>query len=153
MNPNQMETYPVVIIGAGPAGLAAAMQLKRQGIDPVVLERKQVGGLLLNANLVENYPGFVKGITGPDLVQLFRKQADWLGVNISIEEALSVKYEDNYFRIVTNLRDLQARFLVAASGTIPKKLPDFLTAEDVQDQICYEVYPLIKEIHKDILII
>ena len=46
MNLNQMDNYPVVIIGAGPAGLAAAMQLKRQGIDPVVLERKQVGGLL-----------------------------------------------------------------------------------------------------------
>ena len=76
MNPNQMENYPVVIIGAGPAGLAAAMQLKRQGIDPLVLERKLVGGLLLNANLVENYPGFVDGISGPDLVSLFKDQAE-----------------------------------------------------------------------------
>ena len=148
-----METYPVVIIGAGPAGMAASMQLKRQGVDPVVIERKQVGGLLLNANLVENYPGFVKGIAGPDLVQLFRKQADRLGVNISMEEALSVKYEDNTFRIVTNLRELQARFLVAASGTISTKLPDFLATDDVRDKIYYEVYPLTKQINKDIVII
>ena len=74
-----MKVHPVIIIGAGPAGLAAAMQLERQGVSALVFERSQVGGLLWNANLVENYPGFVDGITGPDLVDLFQKQATRLG--------------------------------------------------------------------------
>jgi thioredoxin reductase len=48
----------VVIIGAGPAGLSTAIQLKRYGIEPILLEKEEIGGLLRNANLVENYPGF-----------------------------------------------------------------------------------------------
>ena len=153
MNPEKMEIYPVVIIGAGPAGLAAAMQLKRQGIDPVVLERKQVGGLLLNANLVENYPGFVKGISGPDLVKLFGNQADRLGVDILIEEVISVHYEKANFRIVTNCREFHARILIAATGTVPVKLTDHLVNEDVKEKIYYEVFPLINEIDKEFIII
>ncbi|HAZ31590.1 MAG TPA: NAD(P)/FAD-dependent oxidoreductase, partial [Dehalococcoidia bacterium] len=47
----------VAIIGAGPGGIAAAIQLKRYGIEPAILEKSHIGGLLVNANLVENYPG------------------------------------------------------------------------------------------------
>ena len=54
----------VLIIGAGPAGLAAALQLRRRGVDFMFFERQRVGGLLNNANWVENYPGFPGGITG-----------------------------------------------------------------------------------------
>ncbi len=126
MNPNQMENHPVVIIGAGPAGLAAAMQLKRQGIDPLVLERKLVGGLLLNANLVENYPGFVEGISGPELVSLFKDQAERLGVVIENEEVITASFEANHFRIVTNKRILKSQLLIAGSGTKPKKITDDL---------------------------
>ena len=57
----------VLIVGAGPAGLAAAMQLRRYGLNPLVFERAKVGGLLWNANLVENYPGFPAGLPGPAL--------------------------------------------------------------------------------------
>jgi thioredoxin reductase (NADPH) len=53
-----MDIENVIIIGGGPAGIAAAIQLKRYGLDPLILERKALGGLLRNANLVENYPGF-----------------------------------------------------------------------------------------------
>lgn len=153
MNPTPMDIHPVVIIGAGPAGLAAAMQLRRQGIDPVVLEREQVGGLLLNANLVENYPGFVKGISGPDLVKLFKGQADRLGVKISMEEVLSAHYESDLFRIVTNVRELRARILIAASGTHPNKLSEDIVTVVGQDNVYYQVFPLIDQINKDFLII
>ena len=66
-----MSVYRVAIIGAGPAGLAAAIQLKRYGIDALLLQGVEaVGGLLRNANLVENYPGFPQqGIPGIDLVR------------------------------------------------------------------------------------
>ena len=153
MNPNQMENYPVVIIGAGPAGLAAAMQLKRQGIDPLVLERKLVGGLLLNANLVENYPGFVDGISGPELVSLFKDQAERLEVVIENEEVISIGFEDNRFRIVTNIRKLNSQLLIAGSGTKPRKIADDLYSEDWSQSLFYEVYPLIEEKDKEIVII
>jgi thioredoxin reductase len=153
MNQTPMDIHPVVIIGAGPAGLAAAMQLRRQGIDPVVLERGRIGGLLLNANLVENYPGFVKGIPGPDLVKLFEGQADRLGVKVSIEEVLSAHFESDLFRIVTNIRELRARILIAASGTCPNKLPEDLVTGEGQDNVYYQVFPLIEKINQDFLII
>jgi thioredoxin reductase (NADPH) len=148
-----MENYPVVIIGAGPAGLAAAMQLKRQGIDPLVLERKMVGGLLLNANLVENYPGFVSGISGPELVSLFKDQAERLGVVIENEEVVTASFEANHFRIVTNKRKLKSQLLIAGSGTKPRKITDDLYSDDWSQSLFYEVYPLIEEKDKEIVII
>ena len=148
-----MENYPVVIIGAGPAGLAAAMQLKRQGIDPLVLERKLVGGLLLNANLVENYPGFVGGISGPDLVSLFKDQAERLGVVIENEEVITASFEANHFRIVTNKRKLKSQLLIAGSGTKPRKITDDLYSDDWSQSLFYEVYPLLEEKDKEIVII
>ena len=56
--------YDVGIIGSGPTGIAASIYLKRAGFDIISFERKKIGGLLINANLVENYPGFPKGISG-----------------------------------------------------------------------------------------
>ena len=148
-----MKVFPVVIIVAGPAGLTAAMQLERQSISPVVLERNQVGGLLLNANLVENYPGFVEGVSGPDLVKLFSRQAERLGVNVSLEEAFSVEIKSGIFHIVTNKREIKAGILVAASGTIAKTLhPDLFTG-DLDDKVYTDVYPLIEEKGKTILIV
>jgi thioredoxin reductase (NADPH) len=138
-----MEFYPVVIIGAGPAGLAAAMQLTRQGYQPLVLERDRVGGLLWNANLVENYPGFCPGISGPELVSLFQEQAKHLGVSIAFEDARLTGFEDDLFRIDTDKRKLAARVLVAATGTKPKTLPDLFHSPGLEDRVFSEVYPLL----------
>lgn len=148
-----MESYPVVIIGAGPAGLAAAMQLRRQGINPVVLERDQVGGLLLNANLVENYPGFVDGVSGPELVSLFKAQAERLGVEIELDEVLSASFDSDLFRIVTKRKNIRSKLLVCASGTKPQEIAEDLHSEDWEQSLFYEVYPLSEEIDKDIVII
>jgi thioredoxin reductase len=59
-----LDNPEVAIIGAGPAGIAAAIQLKRFNIEPIVFEQDEIGGLLRNAHLVENYPGFPAGIAG-----------------------------------------------------------------------------------------
>jgi thioredoxin reductase len=142
-----------VIIGAGPAGLAAAMQLARQGQNFLIFERDKVGGLLLNANLVENYPGFVHGISGPDLVDLFKKQADRLDVEICQEEVKKVLFEDGLFRIATNNRQLSSQYLVAATGTKPKTLLDMTLASVDHRKVFTEVYPLLKEKGKQIIIL
>ena len=148
-----LETYPVVIIGAGPAGLTAAMQLSRQGHQPLVLERSRVGGLLWNANLVENYPGFCQGISGPELVSLFQEQAKYLGVSIAFEEARLTEFDGDLFRIETDKRKLAARVLVAATGTKPKKLPEGLVGPGLEERVFSEVYPLLSCSGKKVIII
>ena len=70
-----MKIEDILIIGAGPAGLATGIQLQRYGLNPLILERDQPGGLLRNANWVENYPGFPQGISGLDLVNRMLQQA------------------------------------------------------------------------------
>ena len=139
-----METHPVIIIGAGPAGMAAAMQLQRQGISPLVFEGNRVGGLLWNANWIENYPGFVQGITGPELVELFQEQAQRLGVKITQEQVLSAAITGKTFRIATQTGKFQSNYLIAATGTLPNQLPFDKLPEEVQSRVYTEVYPLLE---------
>ncbi len=148
-----MDIHPVIIIGGGPAGLAAAMQLERQGISPLVFERQRVGGLLWNANWVENYPGFVEGITGPDLVKLFHDQALRLGVKIVLEEVIKAEFQDGLFRIATKELDYQSKLLVAASGTVPIEFPLEVSSEEVKERLFSEVGPISHVQDKQIIII
>ena len=148
-----MDIHPVIIIGAGPAGLAAAMQLERQGISPLVFERQRVGGILWNANWVENYPGFVEGITGPDLVKIFHDQAPRLGVKIVLVEVIKAEFQDGLFRIATKGVDYQSQLLVAASGTVPNKYAFEMISEDIKERIFSEVGPISHVQDKQIIII
>lgn len=148
-----MDIHPVIIIGGGPAGLAAAMQLERQGISPLVFERQRVGGLLWNANWVENYPGFIEGITGPDLVKLFHDQALRLGVKIVLEEVIKAEFQDGLFRIATKGLDYQSKLLVAASGTVPIEFSLEVSSEEVKERLLSEVGPISHVQDKQIIII
>ncbi len=136
----------VVIIGAGPAGLAAALQLKRSGLEPIIFERERVGGLLLNANLVENYPGFPGGIPGEELVWLFAEQLERVGVEVFHEEVLRLDHDavGGRFLIETDKRRLTAEIVVLASGTKPKEFTDCEVPEEAKGRVFYEVYPLRK---------
>ena len=112
----------IAIIGAGPAGIAAAIYLKRAGINPVIYEKAKIGGLLHNANLVENYPGFPGGICGSELVRLFKEQLSSLDIHISSGEVKNASYNNGKFHLLVDKKELKSRALIVASGTKPKKL-------------------------------
>jgi len=140
----------VTIIGAGPAGIAAAIQLKRYNIPALLLEKDQVGGLLRNAWSVENYPGFPDGIPGTELIGLFKDHLEKAGVPVVFEEILDLDMKDERFLLETPSRRFSSDIVVVATGTRAKMFP---TSAQAPGQICYEVYPLRNEREKHIAII
>jgi thioredoxin reductase len=109
----------IIIIGSGPAGLACAIQLKRMGLEPLIIEKKQPGGMLYNANLIENYPGFPNGIRGDKLVALLMKQASRFQLNIVRDTIYNVGYIDGIFNLTGISGIYCCDVLVLASGTSP----------------------------------
>ena len=148
-----MDRKDVVIIGAGPAGIAAAIQLKRCNVDALLLEQEEIGGLLRNANLVENYPGFPGGISGLDLIELFKRQLKEIGVKVSFEKVQELEYKDKVFSARTDRRVITSTMAVIASGTRPKRVSDLSIVDGAGDRIFYEVYPIRKVKNKKIAII
>lgn len=128
----------VAIIGAGPAGVAAAVQLKRYGIEPLVFEGGRVGGLLWNAHLVENYPGFPEGIPGPELAGKLEVQLRKASVEVIHEEVVSL---EGGFRLRIEGGSYRAGIVIVASGTKPRRFPGRMS-EEVEDRVFYEVHPL-----------
>ena len=148
-----MQVENVTIIGAGPAGLSTAIQLKRHGIDPLLLERDSVGGVLRNANRVENYPGFPNGISGPDLVDLFEIHSGGANVEITYDDVRTLDFDDGFFVIEGRDQTYRSRVVVIASGTRPRTFDDVDISGDVLDRVFYEVYPLFDETGKRIAIV
>jgi thioredoxin reductase len=139
-----MSANDVTIIGAGPAGIAAAVQLRRYGLDPLVLEAQRVGGLLWNAHRVENYLGFPSGISGHELVELFQRQLETWSVPVFFEEVRRLSFSDGLFRIETD-RVRISRFVIVATGTQPVRaeIAASLRSSEIRERIFYEVYPLL----------
>ena len=110
----------VTIIGGGPAGMATAIQLKRHGIDGLLLERDELGGLLWNAKRVENYPGFPGGISGPELVGLIKRQFCETGCRFSFEELRRLGRRNGVFALETGDKTFSSEVVVVATGTRPR---------------------------------
>jgi len=133
------KVFDAIIIGAGPAGIAAAIQMKRYGINFLLFDKNEAGGLLKNASLVENYPGFPKGIKGKPLISLFRKHLKLLGIEIKKENVIDVKREQNNYKVISEKKNYLTRNLVVASGTKPVV---YKPAESLKKNFYYEIHEL-----------
>jgi len=115
--------YDVIIIGGGPAGLSAGIYTSRERISTLLLEKGMCGGLPAVTDLIENYPGFPNGIKGMDLVNKFKEQAKRFGTEIvELKEVKGVKPVDGNIMVKTDKEEYASHALIAASGTIPRKL-------------------------------
>lgn len=113
--------YDVVVIGAGAAGMTAAIYLKRAGISCCLLEKDAPGGQMIKTNHIENYPGFAS-ITGSDLSMNMFKQVTNLDVPYRYGNVLEIKCEEDYKVIKTETEEITCRGIIIATGRSPKKL-------------------------------
>jgi thioredoxin reductase (NADPH) len=111
-----------LIIGSGPAGLAAALYAARAHLDPLVLSGMDLGGQVSITHIVENYPGFPEGIGGPQLVENFQKQAERFGARLEFDTATEVDLSSRPFRVTTWNAEYLAETLILATGATPRHL-------------------------------
>ena len=116
-----MTKYEVIIIGGGPAGLTAGLYTSRAGLESLLMERGIVGGQIINATLVENYPGFPQGISGAELGSLMHQQAVKYGLEIMTAEVTGIAQGQPY-NISTTEGDFEATAIIIAAGSEYRKL-------------------------------
>ena len=109
--------YEVVIIGGGPAGLSAGIYTARARLSSLLVEKGIVGGLVTNAEVVENYPGFPEGISGLELTELMHKQATKFGLETLTAEVTGVELEGKQKIVKTSEGNLTTKALIAAGGS------------------------------------
>jgi thioredoxin reductase (NADPH) len=117
-----VETNEVIIVGSGPAGLTAAIYTARANLSPLVIEGLTAGGQLMNTTDVENYPGFPDGIQGPEMMELFKKQAERFGARFVAGDATRVDLRSDPKRVWVDDAEHAARTVIIATGASPRTL-------------------------------
>ena len=130
MTETSENTIKTLVIGSGPAGLAAALYAARANLEPLVLSGMELGGQVSVTHLVENYPGFPDGIEGPKLVENFQKQAERFGAKVEFDSATEVDLTSRPFRVKTWGNEYLAETLILSTGATPRHL-------DIPGESCY----------------
>ncbi len=114
--------YEVIVIGGGPAGLTAGLYTSRARLSSLLIERGLVGGQIADAELVENFPGFPEGVSGPELGQLMNQQATKHGLNTIIAEVIGIELQGEKKVVMTTKGNFTAKAVIIASGSERRKL-------------------------------
>ena len=114
--------HKTIIIGSGPAGLTAAIYAGRANLNPIVFEGNQPGGQLTITTDVENFPGFPDGILGPEMMDLFRKQAQKFGAKCMYKHVTSVDFSSSPFKIFVQEEEYLSESVIISTGASAKML-------------------------------
>ena len=112
----------LIIIGGGPAGYTAALYAARADLDPLVIEGFNWGGQLMITSDVENYPGFVEGVMGPELMSHFRSQAERFGAEFITDDVTRVDVSEQPFRVWIGDEEFRAESIVVATGASARQI-------------------------------
>lgn len=121
-NSGEAQHVNVLVLGSGPAGLAAALYAARADLSPVLLTGMAFGGQVSLTHVVENYPGFPEGVGGPELTELFQKQAERFGARVEMDTATAVDLSQRPFRVTTYNGTYLAETLIIGTGATPRHL-------------------------------
>ncbi|MDX6532999.1 MAG: thioredoxin reductase [Gaiellales bacterium] len=116
------EIRDVIIIGGGPAGYTAALYAARGNLRPLVFEGFAYGGQLMITSDVENYPGFVDGIQGPELMSIMRSQAERFGAELVSDDVTRVDFSERPFKVYTGDDEHLAKSVIIATGATARQL-------------------------------
>lgn len=119
---HQQHPYKVLILGSGPAGLAAALYAARAELSPLVLTGMELGGQAALTHTIENYPGFPEGVGGSELGELFQKQAERFGARVEFDTATEVDLSKRPFTVKTYGQEFKAETLIISTGASPTHL-------------------------------
>ncbi len=114
--------YDVIIIGSGPAGYTAAVYAARANLSVLMFQGYQVGGQLMLTSDVENYPGYPKGILGPEMMEQFEEQARRFGTEMVPEDVTAIDFSKRPFRLTTDSGEYLARTIIISTGATAKWL-------------------------------
>lgn len=119
---NNNKEYDVIMVGAGPSSLAAAVYTTREDISTLLIEKGVIGGLAAITDVIDNYPGFSEGVAGLELAQELQKQAERFGALIELGEVREIKDEGDHKLITTESATYKAKAVLIATGSDYKKL-------------------------------
>jgi len=118
----EKKDYDLVIVGAGPAALSAALYTSREDIGTLLFEKGAIGGLAAVTDWVDNYPGFAKGVAGLELADAMRAQAERFGAKIELGEVMKVSKEGNMVKLETTSGEVNAKAVLIATGSEYRKI-------------------------------